>query len=353
LFNALLLVIVFIATLHAQDVSGLLTKAREASKAGDLAEAERLHQLAVDAAERSGDPLQLAEAIGDLCGLRLAEGRSDDAQSLCLKSLDLLRRNKSKRYLPVVLNNLGVLELQTGNAVQSEAYFKEAIRTAHGFNPPDPYEARVLNNLGTMYYRNKDYGNAEKTLNKAVAIIETELGRDRPELAPFLSNLGAIEVWRKKWDSAEALFDRALLLLRDATRRDQLLDRAGVLENIGMMHHERKNFIEGEKLLREAYEARLTLLGRENPLLAVTGVKLAAILMELGRYDKAEVLIGQALSTYEKTSRTNGPEEVAALEQMASLFHRTNRESDAKDAEVRARAIRFDLDHTVSARALR
>src|SRR4030095_7592412 len=106
---------------------------------------------------------------------------------------------KNNRYLPVVLNNLGVISMHRGDYAQAEAYFKESLRSVRAFPRPDAYEARVLNNFGAFYYRIKDLGNAEKAFKKAISVFEKELGPDRAELAPFLSNLGGVYVLRKKW----------------------------------------------------------------------------------------------------------------------------------------------------------
>ena len=187
-----LIVTILLGTAAAQeDTYSLLDLGREAGKAGKLDEAERYHRLAVDAAERSGDPLQIAEAIGDLGGMMLARWRMPEARELSLKSLELLRKSPNKRFLPVVLNNLGVISMHRGDYAQSEAYFKQSLDAVHAFRP-DPYEARVLNNFAALYYTIKDLGKAEKTFRKAVAVTEKLVGPHTPDLAPFLSNLGAI-----------------------------------------------------------------------------------------------------------------------------------------------------------------
>jgi tetratricopeptide (TPR) repeat protein len=350
---ALLVVAIFTGTaVAAPDTFSLLNQGREAAKRGDYEEAENYHRLAVDVAEESGDPAQRAEAIGDLGGIFLVRGRLSEAKELCLKSLALLRESKSTRYLPVVLNNLGVISMQTANFVQSETYFKDSLRAVRALPRPDPYEARVLNNLGAFYYTNKDLGKAEKAFKKAISVIEKHLDQDRGELALFLSNLGGVYVHRKKWDSAEPLLTRALLMVERSPQHNNL-GLAGVLDNLGMMHQFRKNFVESEKFLRKAYALRLDLLGPEHPLVVVTEVKLAGTLRDSGRYEDAERLYSEALAIYEKTSRLRTVDAVMALEELAQLFRQTSRGKKAEPFEARAKAIRFDLENTVSAMSLR
>src|SRR5678815_1670275 len=195
------------------ELSDLLDKGRRAARNGDYDEAERFHRLAVDLASSVADPAIQAEALGDLGGVLLAKGRFNEGKDYCLKSLTLLRNTKTKRYLPVVLNNLGGLANQTGEYELAEKYLKEAIRVAREFAPADPYLARVLNNLGVLYYTTGDVRHAEKALKEAIVIIEATAGQNDLDLVPLLANLGEIYVPRKKWDAAKAQFDRALSIL--------------------------------------------------------------------------------------------------------------------------------------------
>jgi tetratricopeptide (TPR) repeat protein len=352
-FGGLLLTVsLFLGTAVAQaDTYSLLSLGREAALAGDLDEAERYHREAVDFAEQSGDSAELAEATGELGGIMLVRWRFAESKELLLKSLALVRDSKSKGYLPVVLSNLGVISMRRAEYAQSEAYFKEALRSVRAVPRPDGYEAQVHNHFGALYYTLKDLGKAEKAFKNAISVFEKALGPDRPELAPFLSNLGGVYVLRKKWDSATPLFDRALLLLQKSAQPDRL-SLAAVLDNQGMLYRLRKNMVEAEKSLRKAYDLRLPLLGPENPLVVFTEVKLARTLREMGRYEDAEPLYSAALTAYEKTSSFNTMDAATTLEELAHLFRQTSREKNADPLEAKARAIRFELEQTVPARGL-
>jgi len=342
-----------VGTAYADEVTfGLLTKARETFLTDNFDEAERYSRLALESAQKDGDPSQLAEAMGDLGGVFLARGRYAEAKDLCLKALGPLRKTQN-RFLPVVLNNLGVLSMKDGDYAQSEVYFKEALKTARSFAFPEAYQGRVLNNLGTLYHKMKDTGLAEKTFKKAIVALEGQPGRDRVELASVYSNLSAIYVLRKKWDRAAALLDKALSALRHPKDSVELLANAGVLEVVGVMHHTQKHFEDAERAFRKAYETCRTLLGKEHLLSLLTGVKLAASLIPMARYDEAENLINDALRVYEKNSLLNSADAAAALDQLAILLRETHREEGAKAVENRAGTIRFHLEHTVRASMLR
>src|SRR4026208_2486430 len=156
-FGGLLLTVtMFLGVVEAgPDTFSLLKLGRKAAQAGDLDKAESYHRLAVDLAEQSGDPAQLGEAIGDLGGILLTRWPFSEAKELCLKSLALVRDSNSKQYLPVVLNNLGVISTHGSDYAQAEAYFKESLRGVQAFPRPDAYEAQVHNNFGPPYHPTK------------------------------------------------------------------------------------------------------------------------------------------------------------------------------------------------------
>jgi len=93
-------------TVAEESVSSLLSKGRQAFKRGNYSDAARYDRLAADVAEHSGDADQFAEALGDLAGALLAQGRYAESKRLSVKALGILRSSQIKRYVPVVLNNL-------------------------------------------------------------------------------------------------------------------------------------------------------------------------------------------------------------------------------------------------------
>lgn len=335
----------------AEDLSNLLNRGRQAARNGDYNEAERYHRLAADAAANESDPARRAEAIGDLGGVLLAKGRFDEARDLCLNALKLLQTTKTKRYLPVVLNNLGALSNLAGDYEQAERYLKEGVRVAQEFNPSDPYIARVLNNLGVLYYTSGDTGHAEKALKEAIAIIENNFGRDRVELAPLLANLGEVYVTRKKWNASKAQFDRAFSLLESAGQADHI-DAAGVLGALGRMEFARGNFAEARTAFRRSYAIRVITFGTDHPVVAATAVNLAATLAALGQYVEAERLYTDAMKVHEKASGARSLQVAATLEKLTELYRKTHREEEADLTEARAKDIRFEIQNVVRVRSL-
>jgi tetratricopeptide (TPR) repeat protein len=181
-----------------------------------------------------------------------ARGRRAEAMTACLQALEVLRKAPSKRYLPVVLNNLGALSSENEEFVQAESYLAESLRVIDEFNPRDPYRARVLNNLGALHYATNNTKRAERDFRQAIGVLEHEYGPNSTELVPLLNNLGAVYVAEKKWDAADALFKRALALLKDSSG----LNFASLLDSIGTMHFARRNYVGAQEAFRKSYQIR-------------------------------------------------------------------------------------------------
>ena len=333
----------------ADDLPHLVQKGREAFQRGDFDDAERYHREAVAYAARTGDEVQKAERLSDLGGVLFARGQHAEARTVCLQALGVLRNAPSKRYLPVVLNNMGALSSQHAEFVQAESYLMESLRVIDELNPRDPYRARVLNNLGALHYATGNNKRAESDFRQALELLEGVHGPNNSELVPFLNNLGGVYVAEKKWDAAGALFNRALSLLKDSSGPNA----AGVFDHIGMMHSGRRKYGEAQDAFRKSYQIRLEVFGKGHPAVASSAANLASALSEMGQYSEAEDLLKDALRTYETIFGFQSLQVMTTLEKLTAVFRRTGREEEAVLTEERAKDIRFEREHVVRANALR
>ncbi len=70
--------------------------------------------------------------------------------------------------------------------------------------------ARPLQGLATLYARQGKYDSAEALYKRAVAILEDSLDRDHPRMAAVLQGLSGVYAARGENGAAEALLKRAL-----------------------------------------------------------------------------------------------------------------------------------------------
>ena len=108
------------ARVRALAAAGTLARA-----ANDLETASRHHEEQLEIVRGDPDEELVAKAMSSLCNVRLLEGRTDEARSLCEESLAIRRRLGAPRPLALALNNLGVLADAAGDYAGAEAAYVE------------------------------------------------------------------------------------------------------------------------------------------------------------------------------------------------------------------------------------
>jgi len=103
-----------------------------------------------------------------------------------------------------------------GKHAEAEAYLKRALaiqETKLGKEHPDV--ANTLNDLGVLYREQGKYAEAEPHLKRALAIYEQKLGQEHPHVATTLNALSAVYWGQGKYPEAAAHFKRALMIAPD------------------------------------------------------------------------------------------------------------------------------------------
>ncbi len=104
----------------------------------------------------------------------------------------------------VVWNKAGMAQIQMARFEDAKKSFEKSIKL-------DKTNGKALNNLGSVYYRDKKYGRAAKYFKKALEI--------EPETASFHSNLGSAYMGMNQVEKATPEYQRALELDPDVFER--------------------------------------------------------------------------------------------------------------------------------------
>ena len=104
----------------------------------------------------------------------------------------------------VLLNKIGITDLQLQRYGDARKYFNHAIKADHAF-------ADAYNNLGVIYYLEKKYGKAIKQYQKSLKLQD--------DSASFHSNLATAYFSKKQFDLAMVEYSRALQLDPDIFER--------------------------------------------------------------------------------------------------------------------------------------
>ncbi|MBY0359336.1 MAG: tetratricopeptide repeat protein [Candidatus Obscuribacterales bacterium] len=184
---------------------------KDQSKFGD---AEALYKRALSLAEneRGQKDLTLVRTLANMSVLYQEGGRLNEAEETQARVVRILGRkpdSDSKDYAQA-LYDLASLELIQKKSDIAVAHYKEALAILEPDLPVDDLRiACCLEGLGTAYFAEKHYAEAEALSRRALGIYEQKLGKDNEEVAIALSNLGHRLLSQNKLDEARASFQRS------------------------------------------------------------------------------------------------------------------------------------------------
>jgi tetratricopeptide (TPR) repeat protein len=207
--------------------------------------------LAMDEKRLGTNDIRLAGELLDLGALSSYSHRYEEAEGYYLRAQSLAE-SKYGHFDRMV----GVCILQRANAAMmedrledSEKLFKQALeliesdRTKFNFAinqyasrsvllPNKTQVAVALNDMGLLYTKEKKYDDAEASFNRSLKIFESEYGKNSLNLCNGLYNLAVLHVQQGKLAEAEGLLRRSLSILKPtdsdhplAIQTRQLLDK--------------------------------------------------------------------------------------------------------------------------------
>ncbi|MBS0299822.1 MAG: tetratricopeptide repeat protein [Proteobacteria bacterium] len=256
--------------------------------------------------------------------------------------------------------------------------------------------ARLLNDLGVMYFVKSLYAEAEPLLRRALAIDEASFGQDHPNIVHGLNNLTLLLQDTNRLGEAEQLVRRALAIdeenfeanhpniARDLNNLAQLLkatDRlneakplmrrafaideasfgpdhpnvARDLNNLARLLQDTNRLVEAEPLMRRALTIDEANFGSNHPAVAIDLNNLAALLQDTGRLTESEPLMRRALAIDIASFGPDHPTVAIRLNNLAHLLKATNRLTEAEQLLRRALAINeksFKSEHPIVAKSL-
>lgn len=289
---------------------------------GRYDEAAKLYALAVTAIEAKAgkESPNLVATLGGMADLAYMQAKYADAKVLYERIVSILVKEKAveARYpmdLAHAYSGLASVALANGQDGEAETSYKKALAIYEGVagdkEHPHPASSRVLAGLGAVAYRRAQkaaqteqaapLAEAGNLYRRALAMEESTLGTESPELVETLAGLGNSLYLGAKYDEAEVLYKRALDL-------------------------EEKGH------------------GKDNPGSIPLLVSLADIHMAKGEPTEAEPIYQRAVSIAEKAKGVPRETIAVTLDRLATLLRATNREADASVVEERAKAVRAKSD---------
>jgi tetratricopeptide (TPR) repeat protein len=189
--------------------------------------------------------------------------------------------------------------------------------------------ARLLNQLAILSYAKARYAEAEPLYCQTLAILESSLGPNHPDVASGLNNLGLLLRATNRLAEAEPLFRRALKI-DEASLGPDHPNVAIRLNNLALLLQDTNRLAEAQPLFRRALKIDEASYGPDHPNVAMDLNNLAELLRATNRLAEAEPLYRRALAIGETSLGPDHPEVAIRLNNLGLLLRATNRLAEAE-----------------------
>ena len=271
--------------------------------------------------------------------------------------LDRIAEEQQLSHLANSLANLGTLYYQQGKYAEAEPLFLRASQIREQSSGSDDSSvANLLANLGIVYYQQGKYTEAEPLLQHAVQILEQQVEQaqqgqlrssdlpvaERAVVADFLAiplmSLGNIYYQQGKYAEVEPLYQRALQI-REQQLKPEDEDVASSLNSLGDLYYQQGKYTEAEPLFLRALSIWERHLGPEHPYVAYALNGLGNLYYQQGKYTEAEPLFLRALHIREQAQGPQHSETAETMHDLARLREALGNREEARVWYDRALAV--------------
>jgi tetratricopeptide (TPR) repeat protein len=204
-------------------------------------------------------------------------------------------------------NALGYHLNLVGDYTGAQRYYEQALdirQQVLGRNHPDT--ATSLDNLGNVLHDQGDLAGARHYFEQALVIWQQVRGRNHLDTAISLNNLGGVLHTQGELADAQRYYEQAL-----AIRRQKLgmkhPNTATSLNNLGSVLHEQSDLVGARRYLEQALVIWQQVLKNEHPNIALSLRNLGLVLRDLGDLISAQRHLEQALKIAEQVFGLDHP----------------------------------------------
>ncbi|MDP1774894.1 MAG: tetratricopeptide repeat protein [Methylobacter sp.] len=202
---------------------------------------------------------------------RKKKGYFEGAALAFLEAAKLLPEDKYPEHVAACFNNAGNAFRRAQKYIQAEDYLQRALTIREKiFGKEHPDTAKTIDNLGCVYCNKGDFDKAEEYHHRALTIRKKTLENNHPDIAKSLNNLGSLYADKGELDDAYKYFQLAKDSIENYPLEINNLDTKIITKN----HHnaqEEINRLELEKLEIQAalYQSKkLDYLGQMATMMA-------------------------------------------------------------------------------------
>jgi tetratricopeptide (TPR) repeat protein len=204
-----------------------------------------------------------------------------------------------------------------GNNAEAEVMWRRALKLAEEFPKGDKRLSLTLDRLGEICFTEKRYTEAEPLFRRSLALRESTLGFEHPDVATSLTHLFTLCYVQGRFDDAEPLGRRVLTLYQKAFG-EQHEYVAACLHNLAKLEHARGNFTEAEPLFIQALNVTTETLGADSAEVGGILNDQAMFFVDTNRLEEAEYLFRRSIQIREAALGPAHPEVVTTLSNLST-----------------------------------
>jgi tetratricopeptide (TPR) repeat protein len=188
-----------------------------------------------------------------------------------------------------------------------------------------PNIGATLHNIGIVQMRLEQYDEALLSFQRAVRVRRGAIGRDHADVATSLVKVGVVELFLRRFDSALLTFREALSVRRHALGHLHP-STARIYNNIGCAHAKFNEVREARCAFESALDVQRNALlyEPENKQLqfaaSTTLSNLAHLYTSRGMYEKASIVLAEALSFQEIVFSNDHPLVMSTLDSLGDTY---------------------------------
>ncbi|MCH9647155.1 MAG: serine/threonine-protein kinase [Deltaproteobacteria bacterium] len=266
--------------------------------------------------------LPVAESLNDLGEILLADGRPREAEVLLLEALEMRRKLVGPEHRAILESyfELAFLHREEGNFERAIELYRKALPLARKLLGDGHLETILLvNDYGFALREMGEPGASEELFREAIAGFEALLGEDHPWVLISQANLARQLRDEGRFSEAESLLQGVL----EARRRIFAADDPSVahaLRDLGLLRLQEERFESAETYLRESLSILRSSLPAESWMISRGEGSLGECLTRLGRYEEAEPLLQQSLLALERRWGPDSRRSQRARERLWALY---------------------------------
>ncbi len=233
-------------------------------------------------------------------------------------------------------NSLGYHIHDLADYQGAKATFERALRILEKqLGPNHPYVATAVSNLGRVHHALDSLQDAKAAFERALNINEAAFGANHPNVATDVNNLGMVLYDLGDLRGAKASFERALRI-DEATFNPNHPKVAAVVNNLGLVFRALGNLQEAKTSFERALRIDEAAFGVNHPKVARDVNNLGEALRALGDLQKAQATFERALRIDEAAFGVNHPNVATDMNNLGLVFRAQGDLQEAKAAFERA-----------------